>query len=287
MDLVCLACSGHFVCNKRRSRCFLCNPHPNINSPEALIKEYNEGATYEDLCKVYDVSMKTIQSYVRSFGVSRKSTERTVSYYGKPLLDLKWLDGWLLGDGCLKRSGRSVNARGSHGSSYREYCVYVKNRWSMMGISSGRISPCPHKDKEGGIYYSYSVVSHNYPALTDQFNRWYPQGKKHVPSDLGLSPSTLLEWYIGDGSLRGKLPALFMGGVVLEEVEFMVYLLNQVFPGGFCRKDRPQNRKTKSGEEMQPYWEVVGSLSVVSDFFRYIGLCPLPCYLYKWPRGDF
>ncbi len=48
----------------------------------------------------------------------------------------------------------------------------------------------------------YHLQTRYYRNLNELYNRWYPNGKKKIPKSIELTPTTLFNWYIGDGSFR-------------------------------------------------------------------------------------
>ncbi|MFX1250122.1 MAG: hypothetical protein ACFFCZ_00730, partial [Promethearchaeota archaeon] len=64
--------------------------------------------------------------------------------------------------------------------------------------------------------------------LYRQYQRWYPGGLKHVPSNVKLPPETLHNWFIGDGSALSTAIKLSTHGFSLSENKFLANLLSRV-----------------------------------------------------------
>ncbi len=104
----------------------------------------------------------------------------------------QWIDGFLLGDGTLALGKTGKTARAQIHVKHTEFAEYM-----MKGFA--RYSPCKPKTYNGGI--SWMAYTHQSGELVNEFHRWYPGGKKTLPSDLRLGPTSLLLWYLGDGML--------------------------------------------------------------------------------------
>ncbi|MFX0185701.1 MAG: hypothetical protein ACFE95_21660 [Candidatus Hodarchaeota archaeon] len=55
---------------------------------------------------------------------------------------------------------------------------------------------------------SIHLITQSTAQLYKEYKRWYPKGKKAVPTDLRLTPESVLRWYVGDGS-SGKRELTF------------------------------------------------------------------------------
>ncbi len=131
----------------------------------------------------------------------------------KPILDYSksWLteemieniDGFLLGDGCIRHRDRP-NTNASATLKYEEFGNYLAKVFYNYGSSvTKRVSPAHYSSKAGYFKECKSVVlsTKSHPDLQKQRIRWYPNGIKEVPDDVRITPSSLLLWYLGDGSL--------------------------------------------------------------------------------------
>lgn len=182
------------------------------------------------------------------------------------------LDGLLLGDGNISLQKKAINAYFRQTCKSKEYLEYIQPLLELVDIPF-----------EKSIYYrgeklaSYMLTSRVSPFLTEEFNRWYPNGTKIVPNDLVLTPLCVCHWFIGDGTLSSA-HAYFMGikiathSFTREEREFLVELL---------KKEGIQSCRTNDTGEL---W--INKKST-QDFFDYIGECPVEFYSYKWNLNRF
>src|SRR5690242_19579077 len=104
----------------------------------------------------------------------------------------EWMDGFLLGDGGLALGKRKTTARVQIHVKHREFAAFM-----MRGFK--RFKPCEPKSYNGGR--SWTGYTRYSSDLLAQHRRWYPNGRKQVPSDLRLTRMALLLWYLGDGLL--------------------------------------------------------------------------------------
>ena len=113
---------------------------------------------------------------------------------------LAFIDGLLLGDGCIFPSPRGLSAQYKHSDKNPDYIVWLANQLSDMGIEI-ETRDYPKVSKLASKWYRDFMIIRE---------RWYPLGKKQVPPDIKLEPVTLMNWYIGDGNYH--IPAGDGGG---------------------------------------------------------------------------
>lgn len=179
---------------------------------------------------------------------------------------INWINGELLGDGCLiSRSPHS--ARFLYTSKHLEYCQYVSDKLESFGILRvGKITK-----RYGDGWVSYNCTSLSYEELYPIYKQWYPKGKKISPKDIRLTPITCRQWHIGDGCLikpkKGNpYITLATNGFPIVDVE---WLKKQLIKIGFKVIRQPSNILR------------ISSYSI-KDFIKYIGECPVKCYQYKF-----
>jgi hypothetical protein len=180
---------------------------------------------------------------------------------------IEWISGELLGDGCFQSSS-SCSARFTYGSKYLEYIEYIKNTLELIKIK-GRIHRQYHKRFD---CYTYHYSSLNYIELLPLYKKWYPEGKKIIPRDIKLTPLTLRQWFIGDGTYyftarRKRHLWLCSQGFTRLDVDWLVERLITL---GFKSIRRLCSNRIR-----------ISSYSIKS-FLNYVGPCPVQCYEYKW-----
>lgn len=182
---------------------------------------------------------------------------------------IEWIDGELLGDGCMSIHS-SYSACFCYASKYPEYIQYVKDTLESFGIEGGKIYKRLHK-RLNCYYYSYA--SHFYIELLPIHLRWYPNGKKIVPKDIVLTPLTVRQWFIGDGSLKkpkgNRQPKVELGTYNFS-IPDVNWLINQLVNLGF-----------KATRKFYNNYIYISTYSTKA-FLNYIGKCPVECYQYKF-----
>ena len=181
---------------------------------------------------------------------------------------IEWINGELLGDGCLVSQSKH-SAKFQYGSKYLEYIEYVRDTLKSFGIEqAGKINK--QKDKKyGSIAYHYNSLS--YPELLTIREQWYPNNKKIIPKNIELSSLLLRQHYIGDGCLihkkmRKPYIKLCTYGFSTTDVEYFI--------GKLKKMGIKANKDIRNGIYISVY--------SVKDFLKYIGMCPVKCYQYKW-----
>ncbi|MHA2298906.1 MAG: LAGLIDADG family homing endonuclease [Candidatus Hodarchaeales archaeon] len=109
---------------------------------------------------------------------------------------IEFINGSLLGDGSIIAYKRVSNF--SLGTKHREYANHVQSLFQKAGYKT-RINKCYHKKFD---CTSYQFATYSSFQLQEYRERWYPGGKKQIPKDLTLTPSSCLYWYLEDGSLK-------------------------------------------------------------------------------------
>lgn len=154
------------------------------------------------------VSASSVYNSILKSGIPLRSKSESVSRAMSTLdIDtsfitentIEWIDGFLLGDGSINYCKNSLhsNSRFDIGSSQIEWSIYA-----MSGLAS--YSPSEPKDygkrdqkHPNPIYYSRTL---SHPDIISQTKRWYPIDKKIVPLDVRITPTSVMLWYLGDGS---------------------------------------------------------------------------------------
>jgi hypothetical protein len=111
--------------------------------------------------------------------------------------------------------------------------------------------------------------------LRDLRTKWYPDGKKHVPADVELSPTACLYWYLEDGSLekrknKAERIVLCSMGFSRKENEMLVEKLKKIL--GF-----------KDGIKVMKRGSIRLNILQAKSFLEYIGgKSPVRCFDYKF-----
>lgn len=237
-------------------------------------KYIEEKLSITKIAEICGVGCTTIKYWLKKYSIPIRSESEAVHLALANHCNLtqkarEWINGELLGDGCLM-SPSPYSAMFQYGSKYREYIQYVSDTLKSFGIEqAGKI--IKRQDKRWECHF-YQYCSRCYVELLAVRKRWYPYGKKIIPRDIKLSPITLRQHFIGDGSL-GHLKysrpyiRLSTNSFPIPDVEWLVEQLNKL---GF-----------KSKRQLSSNIIRISAYST-KEFLNYLGNCPASCYRYKF-----
>lgn len=154
------------------------------------------------------------------------------------------LDGCLLGDGSyIQRSVHTASFSLSqclaHVGWINDLHVFFETHGITSMLNSGVYR------RKGREFPYVKIRTYSLTDLLPQRQRWYPHGKKIVPSDLDLSNGiTLAQWHMGDGNVsiqRGRLEVkLHTNGFTEDDVHLLIGKLSGVGIHGFIIHWRSQ-----------------------------------------------
>lgn len=210
--------------------------------------------------------------------------EMRPAYQGRPphsfpmLLDNKdFIDGLLLGDGCMfpghYNSGLTVTQK----ASCREFLVWIQDTLKKYNVSSGIYNSS--RTSQVCIFYSHRSIE-----FTKFRERWYPSGKKCIPPDISMTPRALLCWYLGDGTKhKTNAITLYTNSFSFEDVNRLSNLLSNKFDIlNSVHEHKPgKNSWSKHPQTAKPIIYI--PVSQAKKAFAIMGKPPVNCFLYKWP----
>jgi len=177
------------------------------------------------------------------------------------------LDGLMLGDAYIPENQHLFSF--GQCQKNREYVELVAR---LLGYPVERIRDRLRKpDKRTGKRYRCSELrSLSHPCYAELRQRWYRNGKKVVPADLGISRELVLHWFLCDGSCSvnrtGGQMMLCTDAFEQEDVETLQRLLATVGIDSARMKTCRIRVRQKS----------------IARFYEYIGESPVQCMAYKW-----
>lgn len=186
------------------------------------------------------------------------------------------LEGELLGDGYLYRMKKTHNACFILGSVEGGHVKHISKVLpsEVFGKKPFRLVDNSRGYGDGKIWRLDTL---HLPIFTKSYERWYPNGKKIVPKDLILTPTTCSYWYIGDGTYNkeGHTIGLFTNSFSADDIDNLV---NQLRERGIeCKRQKIHTRNNRKLE-----WYIAINVKGASTFLKYIGEPILDCYRYKW-----
>lgn len=233
------------------------------------------------------------------FGCCDWTILRRLKEYNIPVRDHKLSDfvfnarqkqifeGCMLGDSSLTWSVNNcyfVNA-----DKHKDYIIWLQNQLGLKDISG--ISPV-YYFKGAGAPCAYQLRTKVIPSISDEYKRWYPNGKgimssrqyKVIPEDIDLTLTKVLFWYIGDGCyVKNEDIAVFTNCLSLKDAEMLKDKLCVLFN---VDTGVTINKHGKNSKGSQVYRIRLNKL-VTSKFFNLVvslGFDIPECYQYKFGR---
>jgi len=199
---------------------------------------------------------------------------------------LEIINGTLLGDSSIKFDNFNYK---KYNKKYFSYKIVAKDRkfleWIEMLFKKFKIHNCwisRDNNKNSAIFALWFYIN-KYPEFLSLREKWYIErlnkhAQKIIPRDLELTPTVLLHWYLGDGSLiRRKNDKNIVPFIVLatntfskEDINFLIQKLKELdlkfypvkYKSGFTKKECGYCLYSNTQDET-PF-----------NFFKLIGDCP-------------
>jgi len=209
---------------------------------EDIADLYNAGWSIHQIAKERGWHYSTTRSRLLRMGITLRSVSegvhlaKRVSPVDLPERAMELFDGLLLGAGSLERG--SVGSRFSLGQrkDRAEWLRDISRRFESYGIQHtiGRGARRRKVVIKGDLCQrrdSLVIRTRSYPALTDLYARWYPDGRRRIPADLRLTPLSISQWYWGDGYVGngGYYAAFCTNGFTRQGVERLIGQLEDSF----------------------------------------------------------
>ena len=160
--------------------------------------------------------------------------------------------GHMLGDGGLNKNGVFKICRSAKDSGYLSYTTKmftdIINNENILTHKESKING----SKNDIECWSKIMATLSTNQFKQEYNRWYPDNKKIIPSDIKISPQALAIWYLDDGSVSaGKNKAnsicLYTDNFTKDEVVFLSHILLQNFDLKFSFHKHDRKRATNVG----------------------------------------
>jgi len=231
------------------------------------------------MAKIADCDAETIRHWLMRFGINRRPATN-INYVSLTPELSEILDGHLLGDMSVVQE-RKQAAHLSQSNKHQAYLDWLSSLLSAHHVEQrGQIKE--YRNKVGRSWIYHSRYYRDFVALR---NRWYPEGKKIVPSDIELRPITVQRWFMDDGSFF-KAKGNVIGRVVFStnsfarnDVDFLASKLVSAIGSNSIHVNKAMVGWTIQFSEQK----------TVQMFFDYIGACPEgleSIYGYKWPSSS-
>jgi hypothetical protein len=203
-------------------------------------------------------------------------------------MDQEVFDGCLLGDGylcCYNPASDISYPYFKKKNKFYDHVLLVHR--SLFGTDKdSRIREEYGKDKNGRpLSYPYFCTrSLAKKELLKEFKRWYPvesSFEKRVPSDIRLTPTVLLHWFLDDGNS-------FHRRKMSKTNQIVITMCTECFPKEnqeILRERLLSDLGLLSRFHRTQFglgWRIEIPQSQASKFFDIIGPPPVPSLAYKW-----
>lgn len=253
-----------------------------MNIDDEIILMYQNGVSISTMRKMIGLTPPAIYKILREFNIpiNRGFPDTTCCVKTElSAAQLEIIDGLLLGDGCLqmKRHGRTPNLLLT--TIQKEWADSVANELPLKFTSYTQPARV-RKTKNGTIINSketYQLQSRVDLSLSGLYEKWYGGEKKHIPSDLAITPTMMKQWFYGDGSTtrddnRVKL-TLCTDSFTVDDCEI---LRSKIFHQTGVQMNI---RMMRSNPRL--YSGKIFDVNQILDYMKSVGNV-LACFLYKW-----
>lgn len=193
------------------------------------------------------------------------------------------LNGAMLGDGCLYLHKNGINAQFIYQSKSKQHTEFVGNFFKQYWSGEGLKESSYFDERTKKEYFFTRIKTYTNISFTEQYNKWYINGIKHIPKDLILTPLTCLIWYIGDGGIchtnSTEFIKLSTQCFIKEEQEQILLPQLSNFEASLMKADIDKNG-------IRQYYIYIPHRKE-KDFLTYIGKCPFLDYQYKWEVREY
>lgn len=174
-------------------------------------------------------------------------------------VDREMVDALIVGDGTMDNGG-SGNYRLTFTTVNERYADVVAE---MLGPLYQTTKSSRHEVEDRQILYSVRSICCD--EMTEQYERWYPDGSRRIPDDFEITPMVMNHWYCSDGHLKteNKNPRLSIGCSYEQDRRSFVEGLFP-FPTSYVG------------------YEICFPTAITDEIVDYMG-DPIPGFEYKWP----
>lgn len=186
---------------------------PDINK---LKKEYFvERQSTRQLAEKYAVTKGAVRNKLARYNIELRTLQEAQDIIANHLLLSKeaidYLNGLLLGDGCVVQAPTKKSSCYIHSDKHKQYLQDLIEQFKQFDIF------CSEVKKHSG---AFSIRTRYYRELNKLRYVWYPNGKKKVPKNIELTPETIKNWYIGDGTFYTRKNGMKQGERLMLYMEY-------------------------------------------------------------------
>jgi hypothetical protein len=247
---------------------------------DLIMTKYKEGYSLVNLSELYNYNIATIRYFLIKNNISIRNVKESVKKFHK-IKEINIdntlnenLIGWLLGDGGLRISKKSITPYFNYTDKKYTHIKYVErvlNSYNIKtNITQNKKSLCYQLQTESLTqFHKYYNLFYGYEGLNEN------NQKRKILPNITLTPLILKNWYIGDGSSSLQNQSFNNKGSICCKYknDFILNQLNNLFDEVKCYK-----YLTKTGECYSYHF----NNTALKKLLKYIGKCPVKEYEYKW-----
>lgn len=225
----------------------------------------------------FSVSTASVYNTLIAYKIPVRNKSRSISI-ATSTLDIEhsflneksteWIDGFLLGDGSIERNHETfLSARFSFSSSELEWTEFAISGLKDYDPSYPKQYEQSKNEKK---FFTWQSRTKMHPDISLQAKRWYPNGNKIVPSDVRITPTSLLLWYLGDGSFTNSVRnssnlRLATCAFEISDIEnILIPKMKQI--GINCIRDNSKNDIIISSDSVKTFFNIIGHKSPISCY---------------------
>ena len=255
--------------------------HPTEETREKLRKN-NRGTGNPHFGKHHSVEAK-LQISKKKTGVLLRNFDIRYKYLFDSMQNNELINGVLLSDGYLTnfKKGHSMMVL-EQSKDHEELCLAFEKEMKILGFrcSIYRRSRTRTKTEMKLLHSIRATTEANY-CFSLFREKWYPNDKKIVPTDMELTCKTLAYWFMGDGSsYREKRNDSGLVRINLATCSFTndehLLLIKKLKELGICKARKESNNTI-----------AVFCTNEVIKFMNMIKPYILPCFKYKLKYPTF
>ena len=254
--------------------------HPSEETRKKLRKN-NRGAGNPHFGKHHSVEVK-LQISKKKTGVLLRNFDTRYKYLFDSMQNNELINGVLLSDGYLTnfKKGHSMMVL-EQSKDHEELCLAFEKEMKILGFrcSTYRRSRTRTKTEMKLLHSIRATTEANY-CFSLFREKWYPNDKKIVPTDIELTCKTLAYWFMGNGSSyrvkndRGPVRInLATCSFTNDDHQLLIKKLKEL---GICKARKESNNTI-----------AISYTNEVIEFMNIIKPYILPCFKYKLKYPTF
>jgi hypothetical protein len=204
-----------------------------IHDYDKVAEMCNAGLTYEEMEEKTGIAQGVLAAIV-----SRQKLNKVNYNLGQPKditkIQLEFLFGCLLGDGCLHIAKDSINPRFStaHSLAQKDYSFYKYQLLQSIDATYDEYYGKKIDKRTGKTYNSATVTVGASPSFVEFYNAFYSTGKKIIPIDLlekYYTPFAMAIHFMDDGCGSIKSVSFCTNSFTKENLELFINFMKNKY----------------------------------------------------------